>query len=66
MNKPAPTAAPEEPPAEGGEGKKRKRKSRWETDDSLALAVVPAGDGSNKAIVAVFPKDVILSNGLKV
>ena len=49
---------------EGGE-KKRKRKSRWETDET-AMAIVPAGDGSNRAMVAVFPKEVTLSSGLKV
>jgi hypothetical protein len=56
--------APGDAAGEGGE-KKRKRKSRWEKDD-LATAMVLAGDGSNRSIVAVFPKEVMLSNGIKV
>lgn len=75
MNQPDPSAAAAEGAAaaagegaggEGAESRKRKRKSRWETDESLAKAIVPAGDGSSRALIAVFPKDVTLSNGLKV
>ena len=62
---------PKNEPGAGGDGaaadgaeKKRKRKSRWETDET-AMAIVPAGNGS-RAMVAVFPKEVQLSNGLKV
>eukprot|EP00195_Chlamydomonas_chlamydogama_P009264 CAMPEP_0202915954 /NCGR_PEP_ID=MMETSP1392-20130828/67191_1 /ASSEMBLY_ACC=CAM_ASM_000868 /TAXON_ID=225041 /ORGANISM="Chlamydomonas chlamydogama, Strain SAG 11-48b" /LENGTH=607 /DNA_ID=CAMNT_0049608175 /DNA_START=45 /DNA_END=1865 /DNA_ORIENTATION=- len=44
--------------------KKRKRRSRWEVEDT-AKAIVPVGDGS-KAIIGIYPKEVVLSNGWKV
>ena len=61
----APKGEPAVAAEEGGGEKKRKRKSRWETDET-AMAIVPAGDGSNRALVAVFPKEVTLSNGITV
>lgn len=63
MNEPAPVPVVEGAEAPEGE-KKRKRKSRWEKEDNMQIVLV--GDGSNRAIMAVFPKSVILSNGLEV
>ncbi len=64
MNQASTSTAEEEQPDTGD--RKKKRKSRWETGEgSIAKAIVPAGDGS-RAIVAVFPKEVMLSNGIKV
>ncbi len=68
MNEPPPAAAADggaDGREHGGGEKKRKRKSRWETDDSKALAIVPS-DGSSRALIAVFPKEVTLSNGITV
>ncbi|KXZ53032.1 hypothetical protein GPECTOR_8g399 [Gonium pectorale] len=55
---------------DGGEGAaaKRRRRSRWEENDgsaaaNTALAVVPAAGG---AMMAVFPREVVLSGGIKV
>ena len=45
------------------EKKTRKRKSRWEAEDTSTAIVV--SDGS-KALVAVFPRSVRLTNGLQV
>jgi hypothetical protein len=60
-----PPAGDGEDDGAGGEGgdRKRKRRSRWEADDACK-AIVSAGDG--KSIIAVFPREIQLSNGLKV
>ncbi|PNW78210.1 hypothetical protein CHLRE_09g386731v5 [Chlamydomonas reinhardtii] len=61
------------PPPDGGEGdeaeRKRRRRSRWEESDgsaaaNTALAVVPAAGGG--ALMALFPREVVLSGGIKV
>lgn len=49
---------------DGAEKKSRKRKSRWETELSSSTAIV-VSDGS-RALVAVFPKSVRLTNGIQV
>ncbi|GLI63119.1 hypothetical protein VaNZ11_006024 [Volvox africanus] len=76
----AASASTPTPPPEGltgdGDGseadRKRRRRSRWEENEgaaapaaSTALAVVPAVTGAG-AMVAVFPKEVVLSGGIKV
>ncbi|GLC74139.1 hypothetical protein PLESTF_001466000 [Pleodorina starrii] len=68
-----PTPPPEGMPGDGDEAeRKRRRRSRWEENEganaasaSTALAVVPAATGAG-ALVAVFPKEVVLSGGIKV
>ncbi|KAG2422766.1 hypothetical protein HXX76_015786 [Chlamydomonas incerta] len=66
-------STPTPPPEGGADGdeaeRKRRRRSRWEESDgaaaaNTALAVVPAAGGG--ALMALFPREVVLSGGIKV
>lgn len=50
----------------GEQPARKKRRSRWESDDSSKALVVASGSNAALALVSKFPREVILPGGVKV